>query len=103
MGCEGTGLLHESAEGLWHEEIMMRWTSELPILTQRDLCYETFRRSNLEMSTLYESNKIKECLLNCCVRLGIRRHRKELRKEEKGVILSEEMSIVEVRTQEMIN
>ena len=31
---------------------------------------------------------MKECLLSWCVGLGVRRHRKELGKEEKGVILS---------------
>ena len=37
MHCEVIEFLHESAEGLWHEEIMKRRTLEPPILTQRYL------------------------------------------------------------------
>ena len=42
-------------------------------------------------------------MLSWCVGLGVRRHRKELGKEQKGVILSKEMSIGEVGTHKMIN
>lgn len=42
-----------SCAQLWHEEIWKTRILESHILTLRYVCYETFGRSDLEMSSLY--------------------------------------------------